>query len=149
MIVELTVPFESNIHGAERRKKDRYASLEYDILELGHQCEVLTIEIGSRGYITKENKERLTNIFKSFKVKKHTNILTSFAFWLHFHFCVFFPPLPFGNLSSKRIARHVEQMIRAIITHIGRIMLILAISCLCLFFSNFISCSKLALCFSK
>ena len=79
VIVELTVPFESNIHGAERRKKDRYASLEYDILELGHQCEVLTIEIGSRGYITKENKERLTNIFKSFKIKKHTNILTSIS----------------------------------------------------------------------
>ncbi len=67
-LVELTVPFESNIIQAEERKKQRYEGLLNEITSNGHPTELITIEIGSRGLICKANADKLFKLTK--KVKK-------------------------------------------------------------------------------
>ncbi len=67
-LMELTVPFESNIVQASERKKQRYEHLISNIKDNGHNVELITIEIGSRGLICKENASKLLNLVK--KVKK-------------------------------------------------------------------------------
>ena len=63
-IIELTIPFETNIDNAHQRKQDRYASLTHDITATGWKCNLLCIEIGSRGLITPQNKSRLKELLK-------------------------------------------------------------------------------------
>ena len=52
MLVELTIPFTSNIEAANRRKRERYEFLTSDIKEAGYNCNNLPLELGSRGHIT-------------------------------------------------------------------------------------------------
>ena len=61
-IMELTVPFETNIEERNRQKSDKYASLVSDIDTL--EPHLTAFEVGSRGYITPENKTRLRKIYK-------------------------------------------------------------------------------------
>ena len=63
-IMELTVPFESNIIQAEERKRQRYERLLSDIKNNGHNAELITLEIGSRGLICKENSAKLLKLVK-------------------------------------------------------------------------------------
>ena len=53
-IFELTVPFETNIEKQHEYKQNKYAHFEQDI-----EAEVIAFEIGSRGYISPENRTRL------------------------------------------------------------------------------------------
>ena len=64
IIIELTVPFETNIDKAHQRKQDKYASLIHDITATGWKSKLVCIEIGSRGLITPQNKYRLKEILK-------------------------------------------------------------------------------------
>ena len=64
VIGELTVPFESNIDSAHKRKSEKYAPLVLDIGNKGYSCELICFEVGSRGLITKENKRQITKLFK-------------------------------------------------------------------------------------
>ena len=48
-LLELTVPFESNIAKAQERKADRYSPLVAGLQEAGYDCDFLSLEIGSRG----------------------------------------------------------------------------------------------------
>ena len=63
-IIELTIPFETNIDNAHQRKQDRYTSLTHDITQAGWKSNLICIEIGSRGLITPQNKCRLKEVLK-------------------------------------------------------------------------------------
>ena len=59
-IFELTVPFESNIHSRNLHKNNKYSYLLQDITVFTPF--VTAFEVGVRGYITIENRERLKKI---------------------------------------------------------------------------------------
>ena len=61
-LLELTCSFESNFEAANKRKKERYEGLATDIEDSGYKCNNLPFEIGSRGYISLENKSTLTAV---------------------------------------------------------------------------------------
>ena len=48
-LLELTVPFESNIAKAQERKADRHSPLVAGLQEVGYKCDFFSLEIGSRG----------------------------------------------------------------------------------------------------
>ena len=48
---ELTVAFELNIQQAHKRKLDKYTALVSEIKSMGFKCDIIALEIGSRGYI--------------------------------------------------------------------------------------------------
>ena len=56
-IFELTVPFETNIKARNKLKADTYAHFATDIKT--YKATVTAFEVGSRGYLTKENERRL------------------------------------------------------------------------------------------
>ena len=74
-LVELTVPFESNIQKVHDRKAKKYRDLVSDILDNEFTCDLTCFEIGSRGLVTPENVRNIENIssfantkpFKSFR----------------------------------------------------------------------------------
>ena len=55
ILFELSVPFEPNINKAHCTKSDRYSSLVSDINEVGFNCSLVAVEIGSRGLIDTDN----------------------------------------------------------------------------------------------
>ena len=59
-ILELTVPFEDNIHLRHKQKADKYAHFITDITK--HKTTVTAFEIGARGHLTKDNTDRLKYI---------------------------------------------------------------------------------------
>ena len=61
-IFELTVPLEPNIKAANFRKTEKYSHMISDITS--HKVNLTPFEIGSRGYISPENRARLKTIFK-------------------------------------------------------------------------------------
>jgi hypothetical protein len=63
IIVELSVPFEANIHKAHEHKENRYASLVNDLREQGYDTDLFCVEIGSRGLISSSNKHAFNSIF--------------------------------------------------------------------------------------
>ncbi len=63
-ILELSVPFESNINKANEFKTNKYASLVLDIENAGFMCNLICFEVGSRGLITANNKSQFKKIAK-------------------------------------------------------------------------------------
>ena len=63
IIIELTVPFEPNIHIAHEHKHNEYASLTSDLQEQGYDTKLLYVEVDSRGLLTASNKCSLQSIF--------------------------------------------------------------------------------------
>ncbi|XP_072047239.1 uncharacterized protein [Amphiura filiformis] len=63
-VIELTVPFETNIQKAHDTKMSRYENLHSDIKQEGFKCHLNCIEIGSRGLVTADNTERLSEVFR-------------------------------------------------------------------------------------
>ena len=61
-LFELTVPFETRIDAAHKLKEQKYSHFNTDITE--YTPFVMPFEIGSRGFVTKENKETLKIIHK-------------------------------------------------------------------------------------
>ena len=59
-ILELTVPFERNIKTRNTFKNNKYAHFTRDIST--HKATVTAFEVGSRGYLTSENEQRLRKI---------------------------------------------------------------------------------------
>ena len=70
ILVELTVPFETNFDKARQRKCERYEKIIRDINDAGYQCTLICIEIGSRGVITKENKKQLKKLQSLVRLKQ-------------------------------------------------------------------------------
>ena len=61
------MPFECNIKDAHERKSEKYADLVNELKEKGFNAKLFCIEIGSRGYISKENVKCLKCMFHHFK----------------------------------------------------------------------------------
>ena len=59
LILELTLPFETNLSRAHDFKRDKYAPLVSDIESNNYNVVFLPVEVGSRGFIDKENMQRL------------------------------------------------------------------------------------------
>ena len=83
LILELSVPFETNLDKAHAYKSNKYAPLVSDIEQNGFQVIYLPIEIGSRGFISNDNLNRLKR-FLSFcdnpvTLKVFRNKLSSLA----------------------------------------------------------------------
>ena len=70
VIFELTVPFDTNIQSAHKRKLDRYSNLVSDINQTDYDAYHCAVEIGSRGTISKDNQKRLNELLKPFDISK-------------------------------------------------------------------------------
>ncbi len=64
-LIELTIPFYTNIENAHERKKDRYDQLVSEINNTNYDSKLYTIEIGSNGLINKDNCDKLFEIAKA------------------------------------------------------------------------------------
>ncbi len=69
ILIELTVCIEANIKGAQSRNKNCYASLLSDLEDRNYDAKLLTIAIGSRGYIDSHNANMLKSILKLYDPK--------------------------------------------------------------------------------
>ena len=70
LVFELTVPFETNISAANTRKNEKYSHLITDITSA--DVKLIPFEIGSRGYISEDNKNKLKFLFKYCSKKEAT-----------------------------------------------------------------------------
>ncbi len=77
VIFELTVPFELNVEKRHADKMNKYASLVNDLHDIGYTCDLICFEVGSRGHISKDNRERLLNVLKSLKLGKQIKKVSS------------------------------------------------------------------------
>ena len=68
-IIELTVPFETNIEKEHTFKTNKYATLIQDIKDKQISSELTCVEVGCRGYVSESNKIRITTILKSLDMK--------------------------------------------------------------------------------
>ena len=68
-IIELTVPFETNIEKEHTFKTNKYATLIQDIKDKQISSELTCVEVGCRGYVSESNKIRITTILKSLDIK--------------------------------------------------------------------------------
>ena len=68
-LLELTCSFERNIEAANAAKTLRYTRLKLDIEARGFKCFLLSFELGSRGYVSKSNRENIISIFVMNKIK--------------------------------------------------------------------------------
>ena len=74
-LLELTCSFEKNIESAHIRKAKKYNDLKVDLERVGWVVQLIPFEVGSRGQITKRNKESLINVFKRNQIKVKNNQL--------------------------------------------------------------------------
>ena len=61
IIIELTVPFEQNIHKAQERKLNKCAGLTSDLQEQGYDTKLLCVEVGSKWLIADSNQGQSNN----------------------------------------------------------------------------------------
>ena len=54
-LVELTVPFETTMEEARMRKRERYSELLQECSRTAKRAELITIEVGSRGFLNLES----------------------------------------------------------------------------------------------
>ena len=80
ILVELTIPWDAieNQMAAENRKIERYQSLQSEI-NSSHDCKLITVEVGARGFITSENKTKIKNILTATNVKKISAVTTTLS----------------------------------------------------------------------
>ena len=89
-LVELTVCFETNAVDASIRKAERYSGLKHAIESSKYTCQVLPIQVGSRGYIDSTSFNPLQELFKIPNRQFHQAFLNvicitlrkSFSIWL-------------------------------------------------------------------
>ena len=63
--MKLSVPFETNISETHNRKIERYAYLITDLETSGYNVNYYAVEIGSRGYFSKQKCSRFKSLLKS------------------------------------------------------------------------------------
>ena len=62
-LLELTIPFETNLEATHSRKSDNYSSLISDLSSFFlYRPKLLTIEVGSRGFVSKSNLDTLASL---------------------------------------------------------------------------------------
>ena len=64
-MIELTVPFESGLEEAMKRKEAKYMDLVETWRSAGGDPSLITLEVGSRGFIHKPGFEKLKRLTKS------------------------------------------------------------------------------------
>ena len=64
-IIELTVPFESNILKAQEYKSNKYASLIAGVIESGFSCFFHSLEVGSRGIVSHGASQLFRSVCKA------------------------------------------------------------------------------------
>ena len=74
IIVELSVPFETNIDNTHKLKVDRYQDLICDIEDAGYNVEYFPFELGSRGFISKDNEARLKQLLRKTSNAKYNQV---------------------------------------------------------------------------
>ena len=71
-LLELTCSFEKNIEMVHIRKAKKNNDLKTDLEGVGWKVPLIPFEVGSRGQITRRNKDSLVNVFKRNHIKvKH------------------------------------------------------------------------------
>jgi len=70
-LVELTIPFETAIDEAVARKQTRYASLKEACTANGYTATIVTIEIGSRGFLHRTGFQQLYNMVKASSTERN------------------------------------------------------------------------------
>ena len=63
-MVELTIPLETNLEAAHSRKVEKYNCLVHDIQEKGYTVSFYAVEVGVRGLVNRDNKQRIKQILK-------------------------------------------------------------------------------------
>lgn len=74
-LLELTCSFEKNIEAAHIRKAKKYNDLKVDLEKAGWLVQLIPFEVGSRGQITKRNRNALINVLKRNQIKVNNNQL--------------------------------------------------------------------------
>ena len=59
IIIELTVPLESNFGRAQERKQAKYHELLNDVKRNGFNVDLVTVEVGSRGFVCPDGFNQL------------------------------------------------------------------------------------------
>ena len=62
ILVELTIPFETNIEKAQEMKAARYAPLVAGLQDVGFKCSYYSLEIGARGILSFGSSKTLSQI---------------------------------------------------------------------------------------
>ena len=70
-LLELTCSFETNVLAAHARKTTKYTSMKADIESNGYKCVLIPFEIGSRGYVTRDNKANIIHVFVKNNIKSN------------------------------------------------------------------------------
>ena len=79
-LLELTCSFECNIESAHLRKTRNYNDLKTDLQKENWNVFLVPFEVGSRGLMTKRNRESLISVFKRNRTKlKHTLLFKELA----------------------------------------------------------------------
>ena len=78
ILIELTVPFDINISSAHERKTKRYENLISDLNTAGYKASCLAIEIGARGFISKDNQKRIIDMLNFCGISMHRKDLNIF-----------------------------------------------------------------------
>jgi len=63
-LIELSVCFETNFEAARERKVSRYTDLAEEAEQHGYTCDILTVEVGSRGVVEVLGLDRLKRMLK-------------------------------------------------------------------------------------
>ena len=62
-LIELTIPFETNFEKAQERKLAKYLELAEDIERKGFDVDLITVEVGSRGFVSMGGFLELKDLF--------------------------------------------------------------------------------------
>lgn len=74
LLIELTVPFETNTNAAHTRKLERYKELVAEVRNNGYSVTYMhAIEIGARGKIDRDNTNRLNWVLRKCSVPLRLN----------------------------------------------------------------------------
>ena len=78
VLAELTVCFETNFEDASQRKRNKYQDLLETCQASGHTTHLITLEVGSRGFVNFSGFQRFLKFF-SFSRKDTLSLLKSVA----------------------------------------------------------------------
>ncbi len=71
LLFELEVCFETNFEKSVQRNENRYGSLLNDIQSTGFTCELVIIDVGTRGLVPVDNRSKLTTIYSHLNRSKY------------------------------------------------------------------------------
>ena len=106
ILMELTVPFESNINSAHTRKSTRYELLINDLQTCGYEVKFYPIEIGSRGLISRDNVTSLKSLLsvKYERSKEFKDILKNLSkISIIASYCIFYSKFEVSWLAPEFI----------------------------------------------